>query len=34
MTLAKPVNFAQWIEDNRHLLKPPVGNKTMAVGAL
>ena len=30
--LAGPVNFAQWIEDNRHLLKPPVSNKTMAVG--
>lgn len=31
-TIPATINFARWIEENKHLLEPPVGNQTMTVG--
>ena len=31
MSIAKPFNLTKWIDENRHLLKLPVGNKNLYV---
>jgi 3-hydroxyanthranilate 3,4-dioxygenase len=32
MPISKPFNLQKWIDENRHLLQPPVGNKQIYVG--
>lgn len=32
MSLMLPLDIKRWIEDNRHMLKPPVGNKCIVDG--
>jgi 3-hydroxyanthranilate 3,4-dioxygenase len=32
MGIAKPFNIKQWIDEHRHLLKPPVGNQQVYKG--
>ena len=32
MALQNPFSFKKWIDENRHLLKPPVGNRQVYVG--
>lgn len=32
MPITKPFNLNQWVDEHRHLLKPPVGNKQVYMG--
>lgn len=32
MAIQKPFSFKKWIDENRHLLKPPVGNQVVYKG--
>lgn len=32
MAIQHPFSFQKWIDENRHLLKPPVGNRQVYVG--
>lgn len=32
MAITRPFNFKQWIDEHRHLLKPPVGNQQVYKG--
>ncbi len=33
MAVQRPFNLQKWIDDNRHILKPPVGNKNLYADA-